>query len=465
MTSMLYTMALMSTMMVGGAEPSFLLTDIRVDGARQVSEALILAETELETGESYTEHQLTLARRRLMRLPHLLRAEFSLEKGTSYGSYTLVITVQEQANVFFRYDFTAHSGDPALDADPYARPTPKEGGELAFGARGFLGTWWSWYLGTEFVQEGGKVDSEPGHPIDMGLTHRNLFGRHGFFNLHLQTRDARSGKLYDPYLGRSLVYTNTRDLAPTIDLAAPLGRSGQWLSFSAAFLAESYRFEDSEPQLQDTVEERRWSAHLKWYRDTTDDLILPRQGTRFELGLAGSKVSSNFTIVLTQPYKPGTSSLDEIFGGLKPTVQTIATVIRGNLPGVSGSYQARGFDLQAQVAHYQPLNHAWTLFGHANYLERLSERGDLIRDPNRRVIESDLGLDWDLAGLLPRRPLDDLRLQIAADYREQRDDFFHQHVTALELGLVWRQRWGVSRAALRYEYQSTNLPPDSTEVP
>lgn len=465
MTSMLITMALMSTIFVGEADPRFVLTDIRVDGARQVSEALILAETELETGEAYTEHQLTLARRRLMRLPHLLRAEFSLQKGDTYGTYTLVIAIEEQANVFFHYDFTAHSGDPALEADPYARPTPKEGGDLALGARGFLGTWWSWYLGTEFEQDGSHVDTVPGHPVDMGLTHRNLFGRHGFFNLHLQTRDARSGKLYDPYLGRSLVYDNTRDLAPTVNLAAPLGRSGHWLSFSVAYLSESYRFEDSGPELQDTVNERRWNGQLKWYRDTTDDLVLPRQGSRFELGLAGTKVTSDFTIVLTQPYKPGTVGVEQIFGQLKPRVQTLATIEHGSLPHVSGSYQARGLDLRAGFSYYLPLDHTWTLFSRGDYLERLNERGDLIRDANRRVLAGLVGLEWDLVGFLPRRPLDDLRLQLAGDYREQRDNFFRQEVSALDVGLIWRQRWGISRASLRYEHEKDTLPIDLTEVP
>ncbi len=463
MTSMLFAMALMSTIFVGEAEPRFALTDIRVDGARQVSEALIIAETELEIGEAYTEHQLTLARRRPMRLPHLLRAEFYLQKGASYGTYTLVVAIEEQASVFFHYGFTAHSGDPALEADPYARPTPKEGGDLALGARGFLGTWWSWYLGTEFVQDGSKVDTVPGHPLDMGLTHRNLFGHHGFFNLHLQTRDTRSGKLYDPYLGRALVYDNTRDLAPTLNLAAPIGRSGHWLSFTLAYLSEFYLFEDSGPQLQDQVNERRWSGQLKWYRDTTDDLALPRRGTRFEMGLAGTKVSSNFTIVLTMPYDPDIVEVEHIFGQLKPRVQTLASIEHGS--HVSGSYQARGLDLRAGIAHYQPLDHTWMLFSRGEYLERLSERGELIRDANRRVLAGAVGLEWDLIGLLPRRPLDDLRLQLAGDYHEQRDAFFKQKVSALELGLVWRQRWGLSRAALRYEHEKNTLPFDLTEVP
>jgi len=87
----------------------------------------------------------------------------------------------------------------------------------------------------------------------------------------------------------------------------------------------------------------------------------------------------------------------------------------------------------------------------ASYTDRLSESGALIRDANLRVSYFAMSIDYDLSHLLPRRPLDDLRLALTSDFREQRDLFQTEDVTGVQLGLSWRLRWGLSRIVFRYE--------------
>ena len=76
----------------GATTPNFFIEKIEV------------RETRLREGEEYSEAELRDASARLMRLPFLLSAEFSLEKGSERGRYVLVVTINETKPFFYALD-------------------------------------------------------------------------------------------------------------------------------------------------------------------------------------------------------------------------------------------------------------------------------------------------------------------------------------------------------------------------
>src|SRR6185436_3237068 len=152
-------------------EPArFLIETIHVVGPSEAAANIVLAETLLEKGKTYTEDQLRQAIYRVHRLPFVLDASFALRKGSERGAYELVIEVQPARWFFFDHWVRAFRFDEPLDleesfrTDPTMRSTFDLGG-LA-GARLFVGR-----SGVLF----GALDSEEGGQI--GFTKYDLFHR------------------------------------------------------------------------------------------------------------------------------------------------------------------------------------------------------------------------------------------------------------------------------------------------
>lgn len=87
------------------AEDRFLIERIDVRKLVHASADVIRAESRLQEGDSYAEADLRAASDRVRRLPFVLDAVFSLERGSVRDAYVLVITVSETRPLFFRYQF------------------------------------------------------------------------------------------------------------------------------------------------------------------------------------------------------------------------------------------------------------------------------------------------------------------------------------------------------------------------
>jgi hypothetical protein len=86
------------------AEGRFLVERIDVRSLVHASADVIRAESQLREGESYDESELRTASDRVRRLPFVLDATFSLERGSVRDAYVLVITITETRPLFFRYE-------------------------------------------------------------------------------------------------------------------------------------------------------------------------------------------------------------------------------------------------------------------------------------------------------------------------------------------------------------------------
>src|ERR1051326_2114978 len=102
----------------GVAQPaSFFIERIEVRNATRVSPQVVIAESLLHEGTTVTEGELRAASQRLARLPFLLSADFTLEKGSSRDKDVLVIKVVETKPFFFLLD-----ARPALtDESPHRK--------------------------------------------------------------------------------------------------------------------------------------------------------------------------------------------------------------------------------------------------------------------------------------------------------------------------------------------------------
>jgi hypothetical protein len=79
----------------------FLIERIDVRHLIRASPDVIRSESRLREGQAYTEGELRTASDRVSRLPFLLDASFSLERGSVRDAYVLVITVNETKPLFY----------------------------------------------------------------------------------------------------------------------------------------------------------------------------------------------------------------------------------------------------------------------------------------------------------------------------------------------------------------------------
>src|SRR5207253_1347510 len=84
--------------------PRFLIERIDVRNLRHASPEIVIAESRLKEGVAYDERELAAASDRINRLPFILEAAFSLEKGSVRDSYVLAITVSETKPFFYVLD-------------------------------------------------------------------------------------------------------------------------------------------------------------------------------------------------------------------------------------------------------------------------------------------------------------------------------------------------------------------------
>lgn len=82
----------------------FLIERIDVRHLVHASADVVKSESRLHEGASYTESELRDANHRIKRLPFVLDAAFSLEKGSVRDAYVLVITVNETRPFFYLLD-------------------------------------------------------------------------------------------------------------------------------------------------------------------------------------------------------------------------------------------------------------------------------------------------------------------------------------------------------------------------
>jgi hypothetical protein len=257
--------------------PRFLIEAIRVAGTQRAAAGRIVTdESLLKPGQTYSEQELRLAVYRVKRLPFVVDAEFSLEKGSARGAYELVITVEEAKPLFFLADAGARrSRVSSFDGTRFVTDW-QEGGSV--GGRYFVGN-----HGLVFgsVQ---KTEGQDGKVLQAGYTQYNLFGSGGFASLGLfSTVDV----------------SHQRDLQASLTVGIPLTAVQSLRGFVSRFQARSTRrfplSLDGSVNLTETRSDS-WNAELFWTFDTTDDPLFPSSGRAVTGGTSYTKGEQNYRI-------------------------------------------------------------------------------------------------------------------------------------------------------------------------
>ena len=242
---------------------SFFIETITVT-AERLSPEIVLSESLLREGREYSEAQLREAVHRINRLPFVLLAEFSLRRGSERGLYELVIQVYEARRWFSQLALGIALNDPIdtfrIDdfGESFLRSEDGDNFDSLIGRRFAVGR--RGLLFASFGTEAGL--------FAVGYQHYNLFDRNVLFSVTVagenqslsQSRAARA-QLGIPIRGNH---------------ALRLLAGWSWFDYDSSFFASGAEIRETE-------------LEIAWVFNSLDDPVLPRDGTLFELGLAGSR--------------------------------------------------------------------------------------------------------------------------------------------------------------------------------
>lgn len=288
------------------AEPRFLIEAITVEDAKHISSEIIVAESLLAAGESYTEEELRQAVHRIVRLPFILDAEFSLRKGSERGRFELVVSVDETRRWFFGLDSNQTWRAEPISISGLTTTSDTSSGLALVGRRFSVGS-----HGVFFLALGGEEGT-----LTLGYQQFDLFGRSVSLDLSYSYSDCGDQQAEeDPDdLGDDGCRTELFDLGldPTFSTWSQVG-DGQRARIqlgvplrgnrSVRFLG-SYRDSEFGLRRQAYKPERRFflfkdrrelELNVSWVFNSVDDPVVPTEGVLLEGGLDYHSLEAELT--------------------------------------------------------------------------------------------------------------------------------------------------------------------------
>jgi len=199
----------------------FLIERIDVRHLLHASAEVIKSESRLREGQTVTENELRDAGSRIKRLPFVLDATFSLERGSVRDAYVLVINVNETRPLFYLSEVV-----------PYARARNSIGTvDMAslLGGRIFAGTSSVFHLALIAGESERPFERDFSSTIQAGYTRYGLFGNRAFatltINHDIESTKTRGATLPGGVIGVALAANETLTISYTaIDGADPESR-------------------------------------------------------------------------------------------------------------------------------------------------------------------------------------------------------------------------------------------------
>ena len=223
--------------------PSYLIEQVEVRGLRHASPEIVIDESRLLGGNEYAETELRAGVDRIRRLPFILDAELSLEKGSERDAFILVIEVEEARPVFYAAQLI-----PAAESGRELIRDPSDD-HLAVGARLFLGAHSMVHIGA-LTRDDDRPESDTYQIAQIGFTRFGLLDGRAFVTLTLN-RSFPGGGSMTPGLVAGMYLGNDRTLTLSV--------------------------EDIDIEYIRVRRER--VAQLRYARNTTDDPFFPERGS------------------------------------------------------------------------------------------------------------------------------------------------------------------------------------------
>lgn len=241
-------------------EARFLIERIDVRNTQRISSQLIARETLLREGAEYSEADLSAASARLARLPFILSADFTLEKGSDRGRHVLVINVTETKPFFYLVNVRPTMLDDSRRTVDYDVDFGTESKDAALGFRWFVGGRGIVHVGTSARRDRQTFTTDY-TTASVGYTQYDLFGTRAFATVNLRWPIDQAGKL-SPELVVGVPLTANQTL--TLDYEDTYARDEN----VRAYDGQTFRKMDSQRLIT-----------LAWTYNTTNQPFVPTRGT------------------------------------------------------------------------------------------------------------------------------------------------------------------------------------------
>lgn len=399
MTKILPLLLLLLAAPLRAEEPvRFFVERIDVRNLRHAGREVILTEARLHEGTAYTEAELHEANDRIERLPFVLDAQFSLEKGSRRDAFVLVITVEETKPFFYGVDMTLfHSDDDPIEFVPTDERLSSVGYRFFVGRRGMFHA----ALGEhEYISTNAQRTGTAG----IGYTQYGLFGRDAFATVNLSI----------PVNG-----TGASPLLPEVVVGIPLTAT-QTLTVSADRSVVEYA--DSEY--------RRRSLRIEWSHNTTNHPFFPTRGTLLSAGPLAAWDDDRYRLRFVA------------VGGQPATIENVRE-------------KTHTVGLALVGAHYWELSDrsSVSLRGEADLRRTEGTSNDKpIRDDYTPV---SLGVRFSRSLRSPEAAREgDSRIEAALRYSTGRKDYYfiRERSTFASVDWVFRNAWGAVRLGVGYAW-------------
>jgi len=405
-------------------EPKFFIERVEVRNAKRVSPDVVIYESRLREGNEYTEADLSDAAARLNRLPFLLSAEFSLDKGVERGQYVLVISIKETRPFFFVIDARPilSSNNNIVDLD-YTDRLGGADNNAALGFRWFVGRRGMTHLGL-ITRDDNREYTRDYSALVAGYTQYDIFGTRAFATINLK---------------RPIGGVSTAVVSPQVVAGIPVSPNQTvTVTYDETRFGSPDEVDAFGTMVEERDEERLVSA--RWSYNTTNDPFVPTTGTLFSVTpvVAWRDIADyNYYGVAGGPNVP-------------PVVRVDAYSLHMN---------SRGVDLSA--AHWYELNERDSVVGGV-------EGGwadVIVRSNNLRHLASYDSTYWVVHGGYShslwdrnRQKHGDSRLEATLRYTNrnggERRQFFSYQQDVIQASASWvrRSSWGTFRLGAGYAW-------------
>lgn len=260
------------------AEPArFHVESIEVTGGGTRIQSIVVAQSLLREGQTYSEGELADAVSRIRRLPFVRAVSFSMAKGSERGLYRLVIAVDPMMSLFFDGKATSYTSDNQT-------PRTNNFGLLTVGGRVPVGSTGMARASVTVADDVENIfggDGPAVHPtFALGYSLYRIGSRAIFADVTLAGRRGTDNSFFNDRLHAG----NETSVNAVVGVPIHGSQSirAEWNSYRFP-----YTFETSTGARSATS--RLNSLQLFWLRDTTDDPIYPLHGALLKAGAVGSR--------------------------------------------------------------------------------------------------------------------------------------------------------------------------------
>lgn len=419
---------------VAADTPAFFVESIVVEEAEQISPSIVISESLLEEGTEYTERELRDAVHRIVRLPFILDADFSLRKGTQRGRYELVIKVDETRRWFFGLDSIDTFWEEQISINGLETTDRTEASVAIVGRRWAVGR-----QGLLFLALGGADGT-----LTLGYEQFNLFDRNIFLrgSLSLANCDRVREGPDDPGDQGCRTEVEKLGLDPTfstwsfggsgasaaLTLGVPMrGNHSIRLNASLREIGSGIRRRAFEPMSFIRFQDRKdLGLNISWVYNSVDDPVFPTDGTLVEAGVDLRLLDAD----LDESLRMKSRQLGLLFSGTRHRPLLRRQTIWLRLDGFLGRSSVENVPIEGTGLLNDDLRvlEARVAVGHSLFLIQSHER-DRVRD---------LRWESELATFSSRTTPD----------LDQPDNPLQGF--QLTSSLAYRNRWGVFRIGLSY---------------